>query len=228
MLFPLGSELDSISRAGFEVYILAVPEVHLDHLCAALGLPSIEALTDAADVVQGCPSDLRVLRCVFRSYIRSILRTPKLIHQSSFSSTVESELCSRLLLALARGLAVHPYESSRRQQHVLKVAEAFIKAHAHQAPTIHDLCQQHCISERTLRSAFHRRYGVSPKAFLMAYRLSHARRQLCQHPRGSVSIQDVAATWGFWHMGQFAHDYKAMFNELPSETLIRTFPSRIS
>ncbi len=228
MLFPLDSELDSVSRAGFEVCILAVPEAHLDHICSALGFPSIEALTNAAEVVQCCPSDLRQLRCVFRSCIRSIVRKPKLIHQSSFWSTVESDLCSRLLLALARGLAVHPEESSRRQQHVLKVAEAFIKAHAHQAPTIHDLCQRHCIRERTLRSAFQRRYGVSPKAFLMTYRLSHARRQLREHPPGSLSIQDAAAAWGFWHMGQFAHDYKTMFNELPSETLAKAFTSRMS
>lgn len=228
MLFPLDSELDSISRAGFEVYILAVPEAHLDHLCSVLRLPSIERIVDAAEVVQCASSDLRILRCIFRHCIQSIVSKPKLIHQSSFSATVESDLCRRLLLALARGLAVDLDGSSRRQQHVLKVAEAFIKTHAHLAPTIHDLCQRHGISERTLRSAFRCRYGISPKTFLMTYRLTHVRRQLRELPAGSSSIQDVAAAWGFWHMGQFAHDYKVMFNELPSETLLRSWPSRIS
>jgi AraC family ethanolamine operon transcriptional activator len=32
-------------------------------------------------------------------------------------------------------------------------------------------------------------------------------------------ISDVANDWGFWHMGQFAADYKKLFGELPSEIL---------
>jgi AraC family ethanolamine operon transcriptional activator len=32
-------------------------------------------------------------------------------------------------------------------------------------------------------------------------------------------VADIAIRWGFWHMGQFARDYRAMFGELPSETL---------
>jgi AraC-like DNA-binding protein len=34
-----------------------------------------------------------------------------------------------------------------------------------------------------------------------------------------VTVQDVAAHWGFWHLGQFAQDYKRLFGELPSTTL---------
>ena len=29
---------------------------------------------------------------------------------------------------------------------------------------------------------------------------------------------NVAHRWGFWHMGQFARDYRRLFGELPSET----------
>ncbi|MCK5375915.1 MAG: helix-turn-helix domain-containing protein, partial [Acidobacteria bacterium] len=32
-------------------------------------------------------------------------------------------------------------------------------------------------------------------------------------------VTDVANNWGFWHMGQFAADYRKMFGELPSQTL---------
>ncbi|MFV2073945.1 MAG: helix-turn-helix domain-containing protein, partial [Thermoanaerobaculales bacterium] len=34
-------------------------------------------------------------------------------------------------------------------------------------------------------------------------------------------VTDVANSWGFWHMGQFAADYRRQFGELPSETLRR-------
>jgi AraC family ethanolamine operon transcriptional activator len=32
-------------------------------------------------------------------------------------------------------------------------------------------------------------------------------------------VQDVAAAWGFWHLSQFATDYRKLFGMRPSETL---------
>jgi AraC family ethanolamine operon transcriptional activator len=32
-------------------------------------------------------------------------------------------------------------------------------------------------------------------------------------------VQDVAAAWGFWHMSQFATDYRKLFGMRPSDTL---------
>jgi len=32
-------------------------------------------------------------------------------------------------------------------------------------------------------------------------------------------VKQVAYAHGFWHLGQFAHDYKRLFGESPSETL---------
>ena len=36
-----------------------------------------------------------------------------------------------------------------------------------------------------------------------------------------ASVQDAAAAYGFWHMSQFAVDYRELFGERPSETLKR-------
>ena len=35
-----------------------------------------------------------------------------------------------------------------------------------------------------------------------------------------AGVAEVASRWGFWHMGQLAADYRQLFGELPSETLI--------
>ena len=45
------------------------------------------------------------------------------------------------------------------------------------------------------------------------------RRDLRQGSASDTRVGDVAAKWGFWHLGRFAGDYKAMFGELPSETV---------
>ncbi|MNY80087.1 transcriptional regulator EutR [compost metagenome] len=35
----------------------------------------------------------------------------------------------------------------------------------------------------------------------------------------SALVSEVAAKWGFWHMGMFSAYYKELFGERPSETL---------
>jgi len=45
-----------------------------------------------------------------------------------------------------------------------------------------------------------------------------------------MKIADVANKWGFWHLGQFAKDYRSWFGELPSEAYERrhrTNPRRV-
>ena len=37
-------------------------------------------------------------------------------------------------------------------------------------------------------------------------------------------VKTVALDHGFWHLGQFAHDYRAMYGETPSETVLRARP----
>jgi AraC family transcriptional regulator, ethanolamine operon transcriptional activator len=51
-------------------------------------------------------------------------------------------------------------------------------------------------------------------------RLTAARRAL-QDPSATTSVTDVALQRGFFHLGRFAHDYRELFGESPSETLRR-------
>jgi AraC-like DNA-binding protein len=96
-------------------------------------------------------------------------------------------------------------------------ARDYIDTHATESPTIRNVTRSAGVSWRTLDYAFHQLYGVTPKQYLQATRLDGVRREL--HRKGpSVTISDIANRWGFWHMGQFAADYRKQFGELPSET----------
>ena len=37
-------------------------------------------------------------------------------------------------------------------------------------------------------------------------------------PDDPHTVADIAARWGFWHMGHFSQDYKALFGETPTQT----------
>jgi transcriptional regulator GlxA family with amidase domain len=83
---------------------------------------------------------------------------------------------------------------------------------------ISQLCADSGASKRTLSRGFRERFGLGPKAYFNYLRLNRVKSELLL---GSTtrSIVDTANDWGFWHMGQFAKDYRRMFGELPSETL---------
>ena len=86
-----------------------------------------------------------------------------------------------------------------------------------------DLCREMAVNDRTLRLAFHERYGVGPMAFFRCLRLNAVRSMMRQHPE--LKIADVARKFGFHHLGHFAADYRRQFGELPSETFPQTLNS---
>lgn len=91
--------------------------------------------------------------------------------------------------------------------------------------TVSGLCKQVGVSAPTIYRAFREEFGLSPKKYIQLRRLCGVRQQLLSVDN-KQNITDIANNWGFWHMGQFAGDYRNHFGELPSETL-RTANKRI-
>ena len=110
-------------------------------------------------------------------------------------------------------------EPAQRSRSVAK-AMAYINDDRGESATVRDLCDNTGVALRTLNRAFRERFGIGPKAYLLRRRLSSVRDELLRAP-ADVLVADVANRWGFWHMGQFAADYRRQFGELPSETLRR-------
>jgi len=49
--------------------------------------------------------------------------------------------------------------------------------------------------------------------------MERARRDLLDADPAQASVTDIAARWGFFHLGRFSQAYRAMYQELPSQTL---------
>lgn len=93
--------------------------------------------------------------------------------------------------------------------------------HIDQPLTLQDLCAALNTKSRTLQMAFLTVCGISPMAYLKVQRLYGVRHQLQIANPKIATVAGIASQWGFWHMGYFSHDYKAMFGESPSQTLRR-------
>jgi len=82
------------------------------------------------------------------------------------------------------------------------------------------LSQVSGMRSRSLINAFEAVTGFSPMDYLKRLRLNGVHRTLQRADRSRTRIIDIATEWGFWHMGHFTADYRAMFGQTPSGTLM--------
>ena len=87
--------------------------------------------------------------------------------------------------------------------------------------TLSDLSAAASVSERRVRDAFSDCHGMSPTAFLRVAALLEVRRALLAAPTVRDAVTRAASDYGFWHLGRFAGQYRALFGESPSITLAR-------
>ena len=106
----------------------------------------------------------------------------------------------------------------RRHTAIIQRFHAAIEASDEKAVYLPELCSRIGVAGRTLRLCCQEHLGMGPKRFLLLRRMHLARRAL--HEAGpNVTVTDVATEFGFWELGRFAVEYKALFGEGPSETL---------
>ncbi|MGV8918879.1 MAG: helix-turn-helix domain-containing protein [Pseudomonas sp.] len=77
------------------------------------------------------------------------------------------------------------------------------------------------VSLRQLQHAFKTYTGMAPTQWLRLRRLNSARRELLSRSANDTTVAEVAMNWAFWHLGRFSSSYRALFDELPSDTLKR-------
>jgi AraC-like DNA-binding protein len=135
---------------------------------------------------------------------------------------VESEIVDILVSIAGRHLVQeNPKEASywHHRRPVVRRAEEYMRANLSEPIMLHEICAAAKASERTVEYGFREMYGVGAKKFLQRLRLNRARRLFRTMGKQSLSIQDVAAASGFWHMGHFSTHYRHLFGETPSETV---------
>jgi AraC family ethanolamine operon transcriptional activator len=216
-VFESSGAFEAVTRPGFENVVLSVEPDHLDEMAESLGYDTPSRIFPSAQVTSCNPEHLRALHKLLHQ-IRSHLVTD---FSPGLREALEFELPQRLLVALAEKAPVpRPVELHLRQR-ALRRALDYIETHPHEPIGVQDLCRSTGASARTLRRAFAEELGVAPKAYLQAHRLNDVHRELRRSEPEENSINEAAHRWGFWHMGQFAADYRRWFGELPSETLCR-------
>ena len=113
------------------------------------------------------------------------------------------------------------------RQAVGSASASFIVARCHRMvatsgdspPSVEELCLRLRTSRRSLQNSFRQVADATPVHYLRCVRLDAVRRQLLSTRAVDLSIAQAAADRGFNHLSHFAQRYKALFGELPSQTM---------
>ncbi|MFN3579614.1 MAG: helix-turn-helix domain-containing protein [Pseudomonas sp.] len=215
MCRPGARDFELITPDAFDIYGIVVKEEVLRRAAEREGrVLDLGRLEQAArlTVPQQRLDQLRYL--LERVVIHSAL---------GFNSQLQQDLATNALLTLIseEQLTTDTAPSFAHRKQVVDKVKAYVAAHPDAAVSITALCELTHVSRRTLQYSFESILGISPLQFLRTSRLNQVRRALSA-PQQDTPIATVAANWGFWHPGQFARDYKALFGENPSETLNRS------
>lgn len=103
----------------------------------------------------------------------------------------------------------------------LELAEEYLAQNLTEPFSLDKLIEITGTSASTLLREFRKRHGMPPLRFLRLRRLEAARGELHSAEPNETSVTEVATTYGFYHLGRFARQYRQTFGELPSETLRR-------
>ncbi|MBX6373230.1 MAG: helix-turn-helix domain-containing protein [Acetobacteraceae bacterium] len=112
----------------------------------------------------------------------------------------------------------------RTRQRIVHRADEYLCANPARPVYTEELCTALGVSATRLHQAFSATFGISPHRYLKMRRMAMVRAALLSGAVPWHSVKAAALSHGFWHLGQFAHDYRALYGEAPSETLARALP----
>jgi AraC family ethanolamine operon transcriptional activator len=216
-VFSGSNGFEFLSPAGLVMSGIVVARQALLDVLAAEERPLIVSRLDRAHL-----TDAGNAPGAMREFVMAVLdlagTAPHLVGNAtlrqSLQHSIVSNLAQLLLSCVRRG---NPTVRLGRRWKLVSMAREVVLSNPAAPTSIADLCRTLGVSRRTLQYCFQDVVGRGPLEFLRAIRLNAVRRSL----RTAPSVTDAAAHWGFWHLGHFSRDYRAMFGELPSQTARR-------
>ncbi len=126
----------------------------------------------------------------------------------------------RDLLAAPHTVEPTPNRHVVPRRRIIRMAMDFVEQHdLDECLSVEQLATAAGVSQRTLREAFLRYFGVPPVQYLNRRSLHQIRKALLAADPSVATVTEIATQFGVWQFGRLARDYRFLFGELPSETL---------
>lgn len=217
-IYRPGSELFMINKYEMGAIDVAIEEGHFNNLCSELKYGNVQNIILKNEFIK---CDLNLLRELQNRLAQLSIMVRKMEPKNHhfFNNEVNYEIPILLIKTLASVNPISKIDDSFARTKAIKKVFELVEESPLEFHSLSKLSKATNVSERTLQYSFKEKFGISPTRFVKNIKLNIVYRALKKRPSNDVAINDIANQYGFWHMGQFAKDYKLMFGELPSETI---------
>jgi AraC family ethanolamine operon transcriptional activator len=214
---PRGGEFEIISTTPHTLFGLCVDQDRLDEAARAHWGQPFPARQVGPGLRIRDETSRRRLVSTWARWLHAAHLRPGMLTDPGLMARMEQEVLDAVMVNVLPALPAAPL---RPRRDLALRAEALLRRSLDEPIRIEDVCAAVHASRPALHRSFRATFGTSPMAYLKSLRLSAARRDLKTARRGTT-VAAVAMRWGFFRLGCFSADYRAMFGEKPSETLGR-------
>jgi len=210
LIFPKNNAIDVVTYPGLDIHLLSIKESVLMDTIESLGLKNcMRVFNNDHEIV---PLTIAFSK-QFYVMANTFLNTPIVDEQR------RDVMCNELIYTMLNYIEESNTNTVSthhvQQEEALKTAVKIIHESGLVDQSIPQLSTQVGLSSRSLFNAFKEKYHVSPSGYIKSVRLNKVKREI--YLSKEMNISEIAGKYNFWHMGQFAKDFKNQFGILPSE-----------
>lgn len=199
-LFPKNGELYSVSNTTFDNYVISFPEEEFVRTLANHGVDENKRIWDEATVWKISDAKLQSIINLCRRY------------ENGWQD--EDSMLLHMLVGTLVSNSKEQIDTSPERERVVRGIR-YLKMRNFEISDLGELVDYCQCSERSLQYAFKSFMGISPMNYVKRGRLKSVFYEL--ESQSGAPISDIANKYGFWHMGQFASDFRKVYGRLPSE-----------
>ena len=214
---------------GFDAYHLR-SEPHLR--LASLSLPNDDfplickavlghELSSFAYLARPAPELMSRLSLLHKTIGQLAHDVPDILDTPEVGRALEHQAILLLVRCLADSASARTGKGFHRHNVIISKFEEFLASHPDRPLYITEICRVLGVSERTLRACCEEYLGMGPIRYLALRRMHLVRRALLRADVANATVTKIITDHGFWELGRFSSAYRALFGELPSQTLRR-------
>lgn len=179
-----------------------------------------------------CPADTRLiplpasslyaLRSIHFRAVAAATNTPDALADPVTANALELELVNAMVACLCASQTTEERSVSGQGARTVARFQQYLESRTGEPVYLSEICSAVGVSARLLRRYCQEMLGVSPVRYLWLRRMHLARQGLLHADPARATVTTVATNQGFWELGRFSVEYRALFGEAPSVTLRRT------
>ncbi len=178
--------------------------------------------SSVARLVRPEPTQMSRLLTLHTEAERLAKTQPHMLERAEVTKALEQSFVHAMVGCLSEGSCVEMTSGGRHHVAIMARLEEFVAANQDRPVYLAEICAATGASERTLRTCCQEHLGMGPNHYLWLRRMHLTRRALLQASPAIATVTAIATDHGFWELGRFASEYRALFGETPVATLRRT------